>query len=135
MPRFPWSTSSLGRLQTCDPLLQDIFNKAADYVDITIICGARSEADQTAAFVEGLSKTPWPKSKHNKRPSWAVDAAPCPIDWYDRERAIMFAGFILAIAAVKRIKLRWGGDWNSNWYTSDEDFSDLWHFELVDRTD
>ena len=35
---------------------------------------------------EGRSKLSWLESKHNCEPSRAVDIAPYPIDWDDRER-------------------------------------------------
>ena len=62
MPRF--GTRSLERLETVDPDLRLIFSRAIQLVDITIICGARSEADQRAAYEAGNSKVIWPNSKH-----------------------------------------------------------------------
>ena len=41
-----------------------------------IVCGHRNKEDQNKAFAEGKSKLKWPKGKHNKLPSQAVDAAP-----------------------------------------------------------
>jgi len=51
--------------------------------DITVLCGHRGEAEQNAAYAAGNSKLKWPKSKHNKVPSEAVDIVPYPIDWED----------------------------------------------------
>jgi len=64
-------------------------------------------------------------------PSLAVNAAPYPIDWENRERATLFAGYVLGVADEMGIKLRWGGDWNMNFETADNNFDDLWHFELI----
>ena len=83
------------------------------------------------AFLRGNSKVQFPNSKHNSLPSLAVDAAPYPIDWNDKKRFALFAGFVLGIAATKGIRLRWGGDWNMNYITLDNRFDDLPHFELV----
>ena len=65
-------------------------------------------------------------------PSKAVDAYPYPVDFNDLNRMRYFAGIVMGIAAVKGIKLRWGGDWNQDTQLSDNKFNDLPHFELVD---
>ena len=69
-------------------------------------------------------------SKHNQEPSLAVDVAPWPIDWNDSHRFYHFAGFVLGIAAALNIRLRWGGDWDSDFDLRDQTFFDLPHFEL-----
>ena len=61
----------------------------------------------------------------------ACDVVPYPIDWNDRERFHLFAGFVLGIANQMGIELRWGGDWNRNWEVDDNKFDDFPHFELV----
>lgn len=81
-------------------------------------------------FELGRSKLKWPKGKHNKRPAEATDAAPYPIDWEDRERFIMFGGYVLGIAFELNIGLRWGGDWDRDTQVKDNRFDDLVHFEL-----
>ena len=128
MPTF--SLASEAKLATCDVRLRELFHHViADY-DCTIICGHRGEAEQREAFRTGKSKLDWPNSKHNVRPSLAVDVAPCPIDWNDRSRFILFAGYVLGVGNLLGIPLRWGGDWDSN-RTFNESFVDLVHFELV----
>ena len=64
-------------------------------------------------------------------PSEAIDAAPCPIDWEDRERATLFAGFMIGLGKDHDIDLRWGGDWNTDWQVKDNKFDDLLHYEVV----
>jgi peptidoglycan L-alanyl-D-glutamate endopeptidase CwlK len=130
--KYRYSATSLRRLGTCDPRLVDIFMEVADHIDTTIICGHRSQEDQDAAFRAGKSKVEWPEGKHNSKPSQAVDAAPYPIDWQDRERATLFAGVVLGLAAARGVLLRWGGDWDRDWQVSDNSFDDLWHFELIE---
>ena len=130
MPRF--SERSAGRLKECDTRLQRVFERVVETIDCTIITGHRDEAEQNEMFRTGKSQIQWPASKHNSLPSQAVDAAPYPIDWKDRERATLFAGFVMGIAAQMGIKLRWGGDWNRDWQVNDNNFDDLWHFELID---
>lgn len=126
-----YSKKSQSKLAQCHPLLQKVFNRVLEFTDHTIITGLRSKEEQNRLFAEGKSQLKYPAGKHNSLPSLAVDAAPYPIDWNDRERATLFAGFVLGIAAEMGIKLRWGGDWNRNFKTADNNFDDLWHFELV----
>lgn len=131
MPSF--SEISSNRLATCDERLQKLFNTVIEYFDCTILDGHRTKDKQREAFEKGFSKVDWPNSKHNRFPSMAVDVAPYPIDWKDRERFIYFAGKVMAVAAILDFKVRWGGDWNRNDKMTDEDFRDLVHFELVDQ--
>lgn len=79
---------------------------------------------------EGRSKTKWPDSKHNSNPSMGIDVAPYPIDWNDIKRFYHFGGFVQSRAESLGIKLRWGGDWDSDRDLNDQTFMDLVHFEL-----
>lgn len=128
MPRF--SARSLQNLDTCHRDLQQVFNEVVLHIDCTILEGHRGEAEQNEAVRKGTSQIKWPDGMHNKSPSRAVDVAPWPIDWENRRRFTLFAGFVLGIAATMDIKLRWGGDWNQNWDPTDQRFHDLPHFEL-----
>lgn len=134
MPAF--SKTSLGRLNTCDPRLVEIFQEVIKYYDCTVTCGVRSKEEQDEAFRTGKSKLKWPNSKHNVLKvgdkSKAVDVVPCPIDWNNKEAFYHFAGFVRAVAALKGIKIRWGGDWDSDNNLKNQTFFDLPHFELVD---
>lgn len=130
MPTF--SAKSIERLKTCDERLQRVFTEVIKHRDCTVLCGRRSKDEQDQAVKDGMSKTPWPNSKHNSLPSRAVDVSPYPIEWTDKARFTYFAGFVLGVAASFDIKLRWGGDFNSNLTPSDEKFYDGPHFELVD---
>lgn len=130
MPQF--SNSSAAKLAQCDPRLRAVFDEVIQHFDCTIITGHRGKAEQDEAFRTGKSKVQWPNGKHNTVPSLAVDAAPYPINWEDRERASLFAGFVLGVAIARGTKLRWGGDWNRDTQTADNKFDDLWHFELAE---
>lgn len=130
MPTF--SSKSIERLKTCDERLQLVFAEVIKHRDCTVLCGRRTKEEQDQAVKDGMSKTPWPNSKHNALPSRAVDVAPHPIDWADKERFTHFAGFVLGIAATFGIKLRWGGDWALDGTPSNDKFYDGPHFELVD---
>jgi len=128
MARF--GKKSIERLKTCDPRLQAVFYEAVKHFDIRIIVGHRNEAEQNDAFERGASKKCWPESKHNTFPSMAVDAAPYPIDWDDRERFFYMAGLVIGVAGAMGIKLRWGGCWAGDNDFRKNKFDDFVHFEL-----
>ena len=129
MPRF--GSRSRKNLATCDEDLQDLFNEVIKYVDCSVICGHRNKEDQDKAFKEKRTKVKFPNGRHNSNPSRAVDVVPYPIDWDDRERFHLFAGFVLGIAQSMEINIRWGGDWNKNFEVDDNNFDDFPHFELI----
>jgi peptidoglycan L-alanyl-D-glutamate endopeptidase CwlK len=130
MPSF--SKRSCERLATCDPRLQLVFNTAIEHFDCSILEGHRSETRQKEMFETGRSQVQFPESKHNSLPSLAVDVMPYPIDFEDRERMHLFAGFVLATARNLGVRLRWGGDWDSDTEVADNRFDDLVHFELAE---
>lgn len=130
MPRF--SKKSLSKLETCDKRIQDLFLRVVKKFDCTIIEGHRSKDRQNKLFNEGKSKLKYPKGNHNAIPSKAVDVAPYPIDWNDRERFTYFAGYVLGIAYEMGLKIRWGGDWDMDTQVKDNNFDDLPHFEIRD---
>ena len=128
MPRY--SNRSAIKLAECDERIQRVFNRVIETIDNTILVGYRDEATQEEMYDQGRSQLQYPNSMHNKLPSRAVDVAPYPIDWNDRERFTLFAGFVLGTAKEMGINLRWGGDWDKDWETADNSFDDLVHFEL-----
>ena len=128
MPKF--GKTSKQRLATCEEDLQTLFNEVVKHFDCSVLVGYRGRNEQNTAFNSGHSKVKWPNGKHNKKPSIAVDVAPYPIDWDDRERFIYFGGFVKGYALKMDIPLRWGGDWDSDNQLSDNNFDDLVHFEL-----
>ena len=128
MPRF--GTRSKSRLHTCDGRLIELFNKVVKEFDCTVIEGHRGKDAQNEAYNKGNSKLKFPNGKHNKSPSVAVDVAPYPIDWEDRDRFHYFGGYVLGIAKSLGLNIRWGGDWNQDTQTKDNKFDDLVHFEI-----
>ena len=128
MPRF--GRKSRERLSTCDNRLQDVFNEVIKTVDCSVIEGHRSKERQNKFYEEGKTKVRYPDGRHNASPSRAADVVPYPIDWNDRERFHLFAGFVIGIAKSMGITLRWGGDWNMNFEVDDNQFDDFPHFEL-----
>lgn len=127
---------SVKNLSQVHPDLRKVFNEVIKYYDCAIICGHRDEKDQNKAYSEGRSKLKYPKSKHNKTPSLAVDVVPWfkkkpHIRWNDKAKFYEFAGFVQGISAMLGIPIRWGGNWNMNDELTDQLFFDLPHFELV----
>lgn len=120
MPSF--SQKSKDKLATCHPTLQSVMNEAIKQYDFTVLCGHRGEQEQNAAFKNGSSMLQWPKGKHNKLPSHAVDVAPYPIDWDNIQRFRDLAVVVKACAEELGIAITWGGDWKR--------FTDYPHWEL-----
>ena len=126
-----FSERSLRRLSTCDVKLQSLFKEVIKHVDCSILEGHRDERRQEQLFEEGKTKIHYPFGRHNSKPSRAVDVVPYPVDWSDRERQTLFAGFVLGVAARMGINIRWGGDWDKDWKVRDNKFDDFPHFELI----
>ena len=136
MPSF--SDNSLNNLETCHEDLQLLFSEVVKSFDCSIVCGHRGEEEQDEAFNSGRSKVQYPKSRHNSMPSMAVDVIPYPVNWGNTERMYYFSGYVKAVAQrlldehLMDYELRWGGDWDRDTETNDQDFMDLPHFELID---
>ena len=128
MPYF--GKSSKKRLSTCDDRLQKIFNEVIKHVDCSVLEGHRSKDRQNKLYEEEKTKVKYPDGRHNRQPSSAVDVTPYPVDWKDRERQTLFAGFVIGVASQMGIKLRWGGDWDQDFQVIDNRFDDFPHFEL-----
>tara|TARA_R100001594_G_scaffold148985_2_gene205554 strand:- start:17 stop:409 length:393 start_codon:yes stop_codon:yes gene_type:complete len=128
MPKF--GRRSRENLSTCHKDLQMVFKEVIRHVDCSVLEGHRSKDRQNALYEEGKTKVKYPRGRHNASPSNAVDVVPYPIDWKDRERMTLFAGFVLGIANQMGINLRWGGDWDQDFEVKDNMFDDFPHFEL-----
>jgi len=129
---YKYSNRSKSKLATCHPDLIRLFEEAIKYVDISIIGGGRTLAEQEEHVRAGRSKTM--KSKHliqDDGYSYAVDAMAYPIEWENWQKNYMFVGFIRGLAATMGIKIRVGADWDGDWTTKDQSFHDLPHVELV----
>jgi peptidoglycan L-alanyl-D-glutamate endopeptidase CwlK len=135
LPKF--SKRSKDKLETCHPDLQEIMNEAVKHLDISIISGHRGAVEQDTLYEDGFSQKKFPDSKHNFDRSKAVDVMywnkeKPRIRWHNQNQMCIVAGYIMAIAKQKKIKLKWGGDWNKNLITEDNWF-DGGHFELEDE--
>ena len=139
MPSF--GTVSRANLAECHPQLQRLFAEVIKHWDCTVLDGKRTLAEQRANLAAGVSKTL--ASKHLPQPdgySHAADVAPYPVQWndpsakvraaYERE-CLFFGGFVLGVAAQLGIRVRYGGDWDSDRDLEDQTFNDLVHVELL----
>jgi peptidoglycan L-alanyl-D-glutamate endopeptidase CwlK len=122
MSDYKWGSRSFKRLETCHHLLQELMDRsiAKTSVDITILCGHRDEVEQNEAYRKGYSKLKYPRSKHNKIPSMAVDVVPYPVDWKDLERFEHTGQVILSCwedmklenyPEIENYDLFWGKNW------------------------
>ena len=128
MPYF--GRKSKERLNTCDSNLQKVFNEVIKHVDCSVLEGHREKDRQNKLYEEGKTKVKYPNGRHNRQPSSAVDVTPYPVDWKDRERQTLFAGFVIGVASQMGINLRWGGDWDQDFQVVDNRCDDFPHFEL-----
>ena len=124
MPKF--GKRSKERLRGVDTRLVNVLNELVKIMDVTIIEGLRSEQRQEKLLKEGSTKTKFSKHIEGK----AVDLAPYPIDWNDRDRFHYMGGMIRGIAKQLNIPVRWGGDWDGDGETKDNKFDDLVHVEI-----
>lgn len=120
MPKF--SKLSKERLATAHPDLQRLFNEVIKDVDCTVLYGHRGKKEQDDAYARGNSGLQWPNSKHNKKPSLAVDVVPWPVNWNDLESFVRLSRIVKLKAKLLGIPIVWGGDWKK--------LVDMPHYEL-----
>ena len=124
MPRF--GRRSKERLKGVDARLVNVANELIKLMDVTVIEGLRSQERQNELVAQGKSKTKFGKHVAGK----ALDLAPYPIDWDDRERFHYMGGLIRGIGHSLGVDVRWGGDWDSDGEIADNNFDDLVHVEI-----
>lgn len=122
MPHF--GKSSIDRLNTCDERLIKIMHSVIELYDFSVLCGHRGEKEQNEAFANGTSKAKWGQSKHNSKPSKAIDIAPYPTNWQDTEAFTFLATLVFDEAQKQGVKIRWGGHFKS--------LKDFPHYELME---
>ena len=124
MPRF--GKRSKQRLKGVDTKLVNVLNELVKIMDVTIIEGLRSQERQNELVAKGASKTKYSKHIQGK----AVDVAPYPIDWKDRDRFHYMGGMVRGIGQQLGVNIRWGGDWDSDGETKDNSCDELVHVEI-----
>jgi peptidoglycan L-alanyl-D-glutamate endopeptidase CwlK len=123
---YKFGKRSKERLKGVKPELVNVLNELVKIMDVTVIDGLRTKERQEELVASGASKTKYSKHLEGK----AVDLAPYPIDWKDRDRFHYMGGMIRGIAKQLNVNVRWGGDWDSDGETKDNGFDDLVHVEL-----
>ena len=144
---YRYGRKSRAQLGTCDPRLRAIFEKLIEFIDVSVLEGRRTFAQQLRNIGKKVSKTI--NSRHIPRKddgsidsgglAKAVDAAPYPIKWPDRSRDrekqiarfYYMQGAIRAIAHYEDIPIRAGVDWDGDGDFFDQTFDDLGHVELL----
>ena len=131
-----WSNRSQKVYDTLDPRLQILVTRLRDeVVDISLVSGHRDQLEQNTNYKNGTTTLRWPKSKHNSKPSLAVDLQPYP---YPREEPRLWgalgyiAGRAYDIAQQEGFSIRWGGDWDRDGDLTDQNFDDLFHLEIYE---
>ena len=104
MPRF--GKRSRERLKGVNAKLVNVLNQLIKIMDVTIIEGVRSKERQEELLEKGATKVKYSRHMEGK----AVDLAPYPIDWNDRERFHYMGGMVRGIGQQLGVKIRWGGE-------------------------
>jgi len=123
---YKFGKRSRNRLKGVDSRLVNVLNELIKIMDVTVIEGLRSAERQKELLAKGATKVKYSKHMEGK----AVDIAPYPIDWDDRERFHYMGGMIRGIAKALNLDIRWGGDWDSDGEIKDNKFDDLVHIEI-----
>tara|TARA_R100001594_G_scaffold50636_2_gene83890 strand:- start:3839 stop:4219 length:381 start_codon:yes stop_codon:yes gene_type:complete len=125
---YKFGKRSRERLRGVDVKLVNVLNELIKMMDVTIIEGLRSAERQEELLAKGATKVKYSKHMEGK----AVDLAPYPIDWENRDGFYYMGGMIRGIAKQMGVNIRFGGDWNSDGDTKDNSFDDLVHVEIKD---
>ena len=123
---YKFGKRSRDRLKGVDSRLVNVLNELIKIMDVTVIEGLRSAERQEELLAKGATKVKYSKHMEGK----AVDIAPYPIDWNDRERFHYMGGMVRGIAKALNLNIRWGGDWDSDGDIKDNKFDDLVHIEI-----
>ncbi len=143
---FQYGPSSNAKLDTVHPHLRMIAIRALQRspYDITIVHGWRGEEIQNALFDSHASTKRFPDSRHNKsqdpglpdplKVSDAIDFAPWidgGIPWNETHIFAAIAGLMFAAADELGLKIRWGGDWDTDGNTREHKLQDWGHIEII----
>lgn len=125
---YKFGKRSRERLKGIDTRLINVLNELIKMMDVTIIEGVRTKERQAELLKQGATKVKYSKHMEGK----AVDLSPYPIDWENRDGFYYMGGMIRGIAKQLGLKVRFGGDWDSDGDTKDNNFDDLVHIEILD---
>ena len=102
---YKFGKRSRERLKGVDARLVNVLNELIKIMDVTIIEGLRSKERQEQLLAQGKTKTKYSKHIEGK----AVDLAPYPIDWEDREMFHYMGGMLRGLGQSMGINIRWDG--------------------------
>ena len=125
---YKFGKRSRERLKGVDTRIINVLNELIKMMDVTIIEGVRTKERQAELLKQGATKVKYSKHMEGK----AVDLSPYPIDWENRDGFYYMGGMIRGIAKQLGLKIRFGGDWDSDGDTKDNNFDDLVHIEILD---
>ena len=125
---YKFGKRSKERLKGVDARLVNVLNGLIKIMDVTIIERLRSKERQEQLLAQGKTKTKYSKHIEGK----AVDLAPYPINWEDREMFHYMGGMLRGLGKAMGVNIRWGGDWDSDGDINDNRFDDLVHVEIKD---
>jgi len=125
---YKFGKRSRQRLKGVDTRLINVLNELIKMMDVTIIEGVRTKERQAELLKQGATKVKYSKHMEGK----AVDLAPYPIDWENRDGFYYMGGMIRGIAKQLNLRIRFGGDWDSDGDTKNNNFDDLVHIEILD---
>ena len=141
-----YGRSSRRKLATAHPVWTPIMEDSLIVCpyDITIVRAWSGEDVQNALYDDNKSTKIFPDSRHNKSDdpnienpliiSDALDIAPYidgKIPWGDTHIFAYVVGCICVVANDRGVKIRWGGDWDSDGSTKDQSLMDWGHIELL----
>ena len=125
---YAWGARSRARLDTCHPLLIQLFDRVIKRTDLrhdlTVVYGHRTKEEQNRLVDSMASRLRWPKSRHNTVPAQAVDVVPFingepnPRNWdnfFDVEPTIKaeWTAMVAEGLVPAGVTLEWGGDWRN----------------------
>lgn len=97
-------------LRARDELRNFFLHFKKQFIMMHVSCVYRDEEDQNAAFLANTSKLKWPKSKHNKLPSEAIDVFEILPNGSGRWDPAFYHK-LNEIQLVQGFNLEWGGSW------------------------
>jgi peptidoglycan L-alanyl-D-glutamate endopeptidase CwlK len=119
-----FSRRSWENLKDVDPRLVALATRVLERIDITVLCGYRDKEQQNIVYGKGTSQLKYPKSKHNKKPSQAIDLCPYPVDWDNIAEFDRMCDIVLEEAEKLGINVKLGREFS---------FKDYPHVELVEE--
>ncbi len=115
---FRFGRTSTKQLDTVEPELRRVLERAIEIVDFSVIEGRRTIETQIGYLRKGVN--PWP-----------LETDPPEVREKKKHRFYFLQGILYAIARAEGIDVRLGVDWDSDLDFFDQSFDDLGHIELA----